>query len=317
MSRRLWFRIDDVLPLAEHTMACPAHRLTGAQTRAGAALRPALVWAGTPERDVLVSNGVPVWYGEHGTPHAAEAHTWRHTATGRCGTAWRHGYDSAYLPLDTGRPVIGLLRRARHSGRHWVTVDIDPAGRHLIRGEQVRVHEHCDELIPADGQWTPATVASTAVAGGAYPALVAVGYTTDTGHELPRFDRATVEQMIADLDAIHANPDRHSDPMPGEYPRLRLAGDVLVVFDEYDDGEHVTRRRGWPLPGRGPPVALAARRCRLTGPSLSRAEPYGRRRAKVTYSWPTSTAFTIHIAFSQACACTRVGWTVLPHQVRS
>ena len=27
---RLWFRLDDVLSLAEHAMACPAHRVTAA-----------------------------------------------------------------------------------------------------------------------------------------------------------------------------------------------------------------------------------------------------------------------------------------------
>jgi hypothetical protein len=31
-----------------------------------------------------------------------------------------------------------------------------------------------------------------------------------------------------------------SDPMPGEYPLLRLTGDVLVVVEEHDDGEAVT-----------------------------------------------------------------------------
>ncbi|WP_435124428.1 hypothetical protein [Micromonospora tulbaghiae] len=244
-SHRLWLRLKDVLPLAEHAMACPAHRVTGAQTLAGAALRPALVWAGTPARDVLVSNGVPVWYGERGAPHAADAHTWRHTPTGRYGTAWRDGYDNAYLPLDAGAgqlPVIDMLRRARHTGRHWVTVDIDPTDGHLIRPEQVRVAEYRTDLIPPDGEWMAATVTSTAVAGGSYPALLPDGYTSNAGHQLPRFDRPTVEQMIADLDGVHANPDRTSDPMPGEYPHLRFTGHVLVVFDEHDDGEHVTYR---------------------------------------------------------------------------
>jgi hypothetical protein len=244
MSHRLWFRLDDVLPLAEHAMACPAHRITGAQALAGAALRPALVWTGTPVLDVLVSNGVPVWYGERSVTQAAEAHTWRHLTSGRYGTAQRPGYDTAYLPLDTTTtdrpPVIDVLRGARHTGRHWVTVDIDPAGRHLIGPDRVRVVEHRDQLIPPGGEWVPATVTSTAVAGASYPALVADGYTSDAGHELPRFDRATVEQMIADLDAVHANPDAGSDPMPGEYPHLRLTGDVLVVLEEHDDGAHVT-----------------------------------------------------------------------------
>jgi hypothetical protein len=208
-----------------------------------ATLRPALLWTGTPILDVLVSNGVPVWYGERSVNHTAEAHTWRHITTGRYGTAQRPGYDTAYLPLDTATgqpPVIEVLRDARHTGRHWVTIGIDAADEHLIRPDRVRVAEHRDELTPDGGEWVPATVTSTAVAGNAYPALVADGYTSDAGHELPRFDRTTIEQMIADLDAVHANPDSGSDPMPGEYPHLRLTGDVLVVLAEYDDGETVT-----------------------------------------------------------------------------
>jgi hypothetical protein len=227
-------------------MACPTQRLTDAQALAGAPLRPALVWTGTPVLDVLVSNGVPVWYGERGATHAAEAHTWRHINTGRYGTAHRNGYDRAYLPLDvpTGNLLlIDVLRRARHTGRHWVTVDIDPADGHLIRPERVRLAEHRSQLIPPGSSWVPATVTSTAVAGTVYPALVADGYTSDAGHELPRFDRATVEQLIADLQAVHANPDRQSDAMPGEYPHLRLTGDILVVFEEHDDGQDSTYRQ--------------------------------------------------------------------------
>jgi hypothetical protein len=245
MPTRLWFRLDDVIPLAEHTMACRTHRITGAQARSLAPLRPALIWTGTPTLDVLVSNGIPAWYGERSTAHAAEAHTWRHINSGRYGTAWQHDYDSAYLPLDTSinQPsVIDVLRQARQTSRHWVTVDIDPADGHVIRPDRIRVVEHRDELTPDGAVWVPATVTSTAVAGAAYPALVADGYTSDAGHELARFDRTTIERMIADLEAVHANPDPGSDPMPGEYPLLRLTGDVLIVVEEHDDGETVTYR---------------------------------------------------------------------------
>ncbi|MGC9668473.1 hypothetical protein ACNTMW_18195 [Planosporangium sp. 12N6] len=243
MSHRLWFRLDDVLPLAEHAMACPTHRITGAQALGLAPLRPGLIWTGTSRRDVLVSNGVPGWYSESGDVHTADACTWRQVATERYGIAGRPDYFQAFLPLQAGShlgPVISMLRDARHTGRHWVTVDIDPGDGHLIRPDRVRVVEHRAELIPADGQWVPATVTSTVVAGAVYPALVADGYTSDAGHALPRFDRATLEQMIADLDAVHANPDMRSDAMPGEYPHLRLAGDILVVLEEHDDGERST-----------------------------------------------------------------------------
>ena len=238
MSYRLWFRLDDVLPLAEHAMACTTHRLTTAQALALAPLRPALTWTGSPMMDVLVSNGTPAWYGERGADHAAEAHTWRHPATNRYGTALVNGYDIAYLPLDmaTGEStVIDLLRKARHTDQHWITVDIDPADRHLIAPGRVAAATHRDQHVPADATWVHATVTSTAVAGQEYPALVADGYTTDAGCEVPRFDRATAELMIADLNAVHANPDRNSDPMPGEYPHLRWAGDVLLLLEESDN----------------------------------------------------------------------------------
>jgi hypothetical protein len=96
---------------------------------------------------------------------------------------------------------------------------------------------HRDQHVPADAMWVQATVTSTAVAGREYPALVADGYTTDAGFEVPCFDRPTAEQMVADLEQIHT-----TDVMPGEYPHLRLAGDVLLVIEERDDGQHSTHR---------------------------------------------------------------------------
>jgi hypothetical protein len=235
MTTRLWFRIDDVLPLAEQAMACTRHRITRAGAFAMAPTRPALVWTGTPLQDILTSNGVPVWYGEHGTEHAAEAYTWRHTATGRYGTAYRVGYHAAYLPLDIGSnelPVIEVLRDARHSSRNWVSIDIDPADRHLIGPGRVAAVAHRDQLLPADATWVPASVTSTDVGDETYPALVADGYTTDSGLELPRFDRPTAERMVADLEDINAG-----NVMPGEYPHLRWAGDVLINIEERD-GTH-------------------------------------------------------------------------------
>lgn len=240
MSHRLWFRLDDVLPLAEHAMACSRHRITGAEALAMAPTRPALVWTGTPTMDILTSNGVPVWYGERGTDHAAEAYTWRHTPSGRYGTAYRDGYHTAYLPLDIAAnqlPAIEVLRDARHSNRNWVTVDIDPADRHLIGPGRVAAVTHRDQLLPADVTWVPAHVTSTDVGDETYPALVADGYTTDAGLHLPRFDRPTVEQMVADLRDINA-----CDVMPGEYPHLRWAGDVLLLIEERDGADGSTYR---------------------------------------------------------------------------
>jgi hypothetical protein len=245
MSHRLWFRLDDVLPIAEHAMACFTHRITGAQAAALAPSGPALIWTSTAVLDVLTSNGVPVWYGERGTTHAAEAHTWR-DASGRYGTAWTDGYDTAYLPLTTpsatASPVIDQLRLARYSGHSWVTVDIDAADEHVIGSGRVRVLPCRHDLVPAGTPWTQATVTCHDVDDQPYPALIADGYTSDSGHLLARFDRPTIERLAADLDALHANPDRNSDPMPGEYPILRLYDDVLTVLEQHDNGHAVTYR---------------------------------------------------------------------------
>lgn len=238
MSHRLWFRLDDVLPIAEHAMACFTHRLTGAQAAAIAPSGPALIWTSTAVLDVLTSNGVPLWYGERGTTHAAEAHTWR-DASGRYGTAWTDDHDTAYLPLTTHGgstgPVMDLLRGARYSGHSWVTVDIDPADGHLIGPDRVRVLPCRHDLVPAGASWSPTVVTCHDVADEPYPALIADGYTSDSGHLLARFDTQTVARMAADLDAVQVNPDRNSDPMPGEYPLLRLRGDVLTVIEEQSD----------------------------------------------------------------------------------
>lgn len=44
--------------------------------------------------------------------------------------------------------------------------------------------------------------------------------------------------MIADLDAIHA-----TDVMPGCYPHLRLAGDIVCVIEERADGQESISRQ--------------------------------------------------------------------------
>lgn len=82
MSARVWFRTEEIHPIAEHAIACHAHRLTEAQVRARFPLRPALIRTGTATPEILQSNGAAGLYSERGTIHAAEAHTWRHTATG-------------------------------------------------------------------------------------------------------------------------------------------------------------------------------------------------------------------------------------------
>jgi hypothetical protein len=231
--------IDPWRTLGEHATACPSRRLTGAQVRAGAPLRPALIWTATDRGDTLSSNGLPGWYDEDGQEHAAAGWTWRHLETGQRGSAAQPGYGTAYLPLDAadldGASVIARLREACRAGLHWVAVDIDSAGEHLIDPEAVRLLDHREEIVPADATWSPAVV--TAAAGhGWYPALIADGYRVLGDDDvIARFDRATVDQMVVDL--IEADTDPRSDPMPGEFAVLGLDRDAPVVSWEHDDGE--------------------------------------------------------------------------------
>ena len=242
MSTRAWFRTEEVHPIAEHAIACPAHRITTAQVRAGFPLRPALIWTATTERVALSSNGVPAWYDEDGQDHDAPAWTWQHRPTGRHGVAIL-GFDTAYLPLTSAGsrpPVIEALRDGQRAGGHWVVVDLDAAGGHVIGPRAVRLVDHRDEIAPPEATWQPATVTAAAVAHGvyplAYPALVADGYTVRGDDVLARFDRATVEQMADDLRIANAAS------MPGEIAILRFDGDVLLVLWEHDDGLQTRQR---------------------------------------------------------------------------
>ncbi len=248
MITHSWFRLDEVLPLAQRAVACPAHGLRRAQVLAGMPLGPALIWTATDRGDTLISNGVPAWYDQTGQEHAAAAWTWRHTGTGRCGSAAQPGYHTAYLPLDAEHgeaSLIARLREARQAGRHWVAVAIDPAGEHLITADAVRLLDHREEVVPRDAAWSPAVVTAAAVGGGWYPALIADGYRVlgrdgdDDGDcgVIARFDRATVDELVADLIALHADTDARTDPMPGEFAVAGFDRDALVVWWEYDDGQ--------------------------------------------------------------------------------
>jgi len=243
MSTRAWFRLTDVQPLAEHAMACPDHRLTTPQVRAGGPLRPALDWTATGDGQDLSSNGVPVWYDEDGQEHAAQAWTWHHPATSRSGHPTRPSVDTAYLPLDLptnharGRlSVIDALRDGRHTGAHWLVIDLDAIDGHLIGPQAVRLLDHRDEIVPPEATWRAADVTAAAVGHCVYPALIADGYTVRGDDVLPRFERGTVDQMAADLAVVNVNS------MPGEIAVLRFDGDVLVVLFEHDDGVQTRQR---------------------------------------------------------------------------
>jgi hypothetical protein len=240
MRQRLWFRLEHVLPLAEHAVACLEHRITPVQVLSGAENGPALLWTGTASADLLTSNGVPTWHDQGGSIHAAAAFTWRDTA-GRRGGARLGAYTTAYLPL-TDNPVADMLRSARITADHWVTVDIDQAGEHLIAAHQVHTVTCRHDLVPDGTRWIPAAVTCRDVDDQPYPALIAHSCVSAGGALLARFDRKTIQQMIDDLTVVHANPDRDSDAMPGEYPTLELRGSELVVLDDTDSGAEVTRR---------------------------------------------------------------------------
>ena len=227
--------------MAEHAVACPRHRLTTAEVRAGAPRRPALVWHSTPTGDELVSNGAPAWFDRDGEEHTAWAWTWQHTASGRRHSAAQPGYDTAYLPVDTvadRTSVIELLREARYTGRHWVVLDLHSGQQHLVTPDAVQLLDHRDQIAPPEAVWVPATVTAAAVAGGCYPALIADGYAVGMDDVIARFDRVTVERMALDLIERHADEDPATDPMPGEFAVLGFDGDVLVVSWERDDGCH-------------------------------------------------------------------------------
>ncbi|WP_019901941.1 hypothetical protein [Salinispora arenicola] len=83
MSTRLWFRVEDALPLAEHALACPTHRLTRAQLMAGEHNTPALALRRRGGEGELRSNGVPVWYTPHGAEQIAHGGSWRRVGAAR------------------------------------------------------------------------------------------------------------------------------------------------------------------------------------------------------------------------------------------
>ncbi|WP_327038071.1 hypothetical protein [Micromonospora maris] len=234
--KRLWWHLDDVLPLAEHALAAREHRITGQQVLAKAATKAALIWDSEPDGDWIGSNGVPLWYDKDGSPRRVQAHTWLHTPTGTRGTPGQPDRAAGFLRLDRTyrdpkrQSLIKLLRRGAATGGHWLA--LDPTALHTTAG--VEVLDHRDDIAPPDATWAPATVTADAVADLEYPALVAVDYTA-LGGVLARFDYATVRQIADDLDLVRIGD------MPGEHPIITWDHDTAVISWEADDG-HTTRR---------------------------------------------------------------------------
>jgi hypothetical protein len=233
MPDRLWFRLDDVVPLAEHALHCLSHEPADGIPADPGPAGPALIWTGTASLDLLTSTGLPTWYGRNGTPHTAAARAWR-DPHGRYRPARRDGYTTAYLPLTSGSgtpgPVIHLLRCSMSRGKGWLTLDIDPADRHLMDAYRVHVVSDRDDLVPAEAVWRPGPVTCPQVGERTYWGLVA-DYTTDGGDLIVRFTRGTVEQIADDLQARHAAAQLDGAVPAGPvHSGLGFDGDVLTVY---------------------------------------------------------------------------------------
>ena len=249
---RYWFRLDDVAPLAAHALGCEVHTTTRAEALAGANNGPALIFSSTREAATLRSNGNPAWYDNTGGEHVAEATAWRHAPTGRTSHVHLSDYMHAFLPL-TGQ-VMHLITTAGNSGDNWIGIHIDARDQHLISPYAIRTASGRDSVVPATCRWRPAVVTCAEVGSVDYPAQIPDGYTTTAGHSLPRFDRATVARIAADLDQLRA-----LDAIPGAYPILRLRGDDLTVLEETTaDGNWTWRQVDRPCPDPGGYFALGA-----------------------------------------------------------
>ncbi|MEO3780483.1 hypothetical protein ABGB16_27450 [Micromonospora sp. B11E3] len=230
MPMRLWFRVEDVLPLAEHALACPTHRLTRAQIAAGEVNGPALTLTRTGTRGVLRSNGVPAWHTPQGDEQVAFSASWL-PATGSHDEPTEH----LYLPLGpagpSGRRLIDVLRAGGDLDRNWLAIDTDIWPGPTLDATHVQLLDHRAEITPPGVRWRPRMVTSPQANHGIYPALVADGYTTDCDGLICRFDQRTARLIAADL----TGPWRLGT-MPGEYPLLRFDGATAVLLEEHDTG---------------------------------------------------------------------------------
>lgn len=201
MTHRLWWRVTDVLPLAEHAASTPEYQPPGPGRRGDLAQSTALHWTRDADRDWLSSSGVPTWYAADGTRHRVRAETWTDTATGATGNPAPNDPADHVLPLqvehlDGRRTLLDLLRFASTHDVHWLGVDPDRASdtgntRYVIAQQR-------GDLLPPAAIWIPATVTSPDVGGGRYQALIADGYTALSG-VLARFHRDDLRRLADDL----------------------------------------------------------------------------------------------------------------------
>jgi len=237
MTHRLWWRVTDILPLAEHAAATGRHIQTGTPRHAGWTDCPALIWTSDPDGDWLCSNGIPVWYSADGALHRIRAETWSHPATGTTGNPAQADELDGVLPLlaehlDGRRTLLDLLRFARQQQVHWLGLHHDPASDETNTRYQISLTR--GDVAPPDATWTRTRVTSPTVGGGSYQALVADGYTA-SGGVLPRFPRDAVQRMAEDL--YHLN----RGDILGEYPQVRLAGNLAIIERELDADQYRVR----------------------------------------------------------------------------
>ncbi|MET7949058.1 hypothetical protein [Micromonospora sp. NPDC005324] len=229
---RLWFRIEDVLPLAEHALASPTHRLTAGQIAAGELNGPALSLTRTGERAQIRSNGVPVWYTHDGDEQIAFSASWRRTPAA---SPDRERVQHLYMPLGSStaaeRRLIDVLRGARHLERNWLAIDTPVWPGAALNTIHLQSFDYRIDIAPPDARWRPVMVTSRQVRNHSYPALVADGCSTDARGLICRFDPTTARQMAEDLTGRW-----RMGSMPGEYPLLRFDGDIAALLEERDTG---------------------------------------------------------------------------------
>jgi len=232
---RLWFHLDEVIPLAVHAASTPSHGFTSAQLLARAPLMPALMWEATRDGDRLTSNGQPGWFDADGKPHAARGLTW---IDARDATV--PGVDEVgYLPVR-GLPgstfhLLDWLRRAAADGAHWLSLDLTRR-RPVIGPSQLAVSDQRGDRYLLAATWVEASVACVPATGsGLYRALVAAGHYSNHGGLLARFDRETADRMMDDLHRARAR-------QPGFHAVLRWAGERIEIYTENADGLSGLRR---------------------------------------------------------------------------
>ncbi|MGC4885733.1 hypothetical protein [Micromonospora sp. DT227] len=231
MSSRLWFRVEDVLPLAEHALACTTHRLTRAQMSAGEHNAPALTLRRVGADGHLRSNGVPTWHTVDGDEQAAHGRAVRHVDEAA------DPAEDLYLPLrhpgPDGRRLIDVLRAAAALDHHWLAINTDTWPGAVLDTSHIEAYDHRADTVAPDARWRPAMVTAARLDARYYPALVARDYVLgEDGHLICRLHPRTVRQLAADL----TGPWRAAS-MPGEHPLVRFGTATAVLLEETDTGD--------------------------------------------------------------------------------